>query len=171
MIFNGIKRRWLRKEIKKLQNLQDRPLIKWPESLVVIFNGEQTVDFEPFYKWAKELGIKKESVVLVAYVRDKNKSTVQGAHLVDRKLIKWSGGITDDEIKELIKRPFDLQVNYYDTQNDLLDFISLALPSRLKVAYRVLSDESLFDLSIDVPLNDYSAFFKELQKYLKILTQ
>lgn len=171
MIFNGIKRRWLRKEIKKLQNLQDRPLIKWPESLVVIYDGQQISDFEPFYKWAKHLGIKKESVVLIAYVNDKIKSTIKGVYLIDRKLIKWSGGITDHDTKELLKSPFDLQINFYDKQNDLLEFISLALPSRLKVAYGAPDDESLYDLSISVPLSDYNGFLKELQKYLKILTQ
>ncbi|GAK94523.1 hypothetical protein JCM19298_96 [Nonlabens ulvanivorans] len=53
MIFNGIKRRWLRKELQKLQKEQDRPSIKWPQSLVVIYDGLQVSDLSPFLKWQK----------------------------------------------------------------------------------------------------------------------
>ncbi|MGJ8684137.1 MAG: DUF6913 domain-containing protein [Nonlabens sp.] len=170
MIFNGIKRRWLRKELVKLQNEQQRPSIKWPQSLVVLFDAQETKNFEPFYKWAQEIGIKKESVTLIAYVNDKKKSTIKGAHLIDRKLIKWSGGITDLETKKLIEQSFDLQVNHFKTQNDLLEYLSLALPSSLKAAYGN-GEQTSFDLAIGVKLNDYNGFIQELKKYLKILTQ
>ena len=170
MIFNGIKRRWLRKELAKLQKEQQRPSIKWPQSLVVIYDGQQSLNVEHFYKWAQELGIKKEAVVLIAYVNDKKKSTISNVHLIDRKLIKWSGGITEPETKTLLKRSFDLQINHFDDQNDLLEYMSLAIQSSLKVAYGV-DNESLFDLSIAVKLKNYDGFLKELMKYLKILTQ
>jgi len=170
MIFNGIKRRWLRKELNKLQREQVRPSIKWPQSLVVLYDGEQVSDLQPFYKWARELGIKKDAVTFIAYVVDKKKSTVEHAHLIDNKLIKWSGGITAPETKKIIKKQYDLQINYFDEQNELLEYISVALPSAFKVAYG--SDkESLFDLSISVPLKNHTGFIQELKKYLKILTQ
>ena len=170
MIFNRIKRRWLRKELRKIQNEQERPVIKWPQSLIVLYDAQQVTDLNFFYKWAQDLNIKKDAVTLVAYVADKKKSTIKEAHLIDRRLIKWSGGITDIEIKEMIKKKYDLQVNFFNDQNDFLEYISLALPSAFKVAYG--SDkESLFDLSISVSLNDYNGFIQELKKYLKILTQ
>ena len=170
MIFNGIKRRWLRKELYKLQNERQRPAIKWPQSLVILYDGQQVSNLEPFYNWAKELGIKKQAVTLIAYVVDKKKSSIKEAHLIDRKLIKWSGGITDDQISKLLKSSYDLQINFFNKQNELLDYTSLALPSAFKVAYGG-DKESLFDLSISVPLDDYQGFIKELKKYLKILTQ
>ncbi|GAL75504.1 hypothetical protein JCM19275_1955 [Nonlabens ulvanivorans] len=170
MIFNGIKRRWLRKELQKLQKEQVRPSIKWPQSLVVIYDGQQVSDISPFLKWAEELGIKKDAVTCIAYVNDKKKSTITDAHLIDRKLIKWSGGITDSETKELLSKTFDLQINHFNTENDLIDYVSLALPSGLKVAYGS-DNESLFDLSISVDLKDYKGLIIELKKYLKILTQ
>lgn len=170
MIFNGIKRRWLRKELQKLQKEQDRPSIKWPQSLVVIYDGLQVSDLSPFFKWAEELSIKKEAVTFIAYVNDKKKSTITDVHLIDRKLIKWSGGITDPETKKLLSKSFDLQINHFNTENDLLEYVSLALPSSLKVAYGS-DNESLFDLSISVDLKDYKGLIIELKKYLKILTQ
>lgn len=170
MIFNGIKRRWLRKEIQKLRKNQERPPIKWPQSLVVIYDGQQPVDTALFYHWAKELQIKKEAVSFIAYVNDIKKSTIEDALLVDRKLIKWSGGVSDASFKKLMNKSHDLQINYYDKKNDLLEYISLVLPSGFKVAYGD-SDESLYDLSIGVKLKDYEAFLTELKKYLKILTQ
>lgn len=169
MIFNGIKRRWLRKELQKLQKREDRPSIKWPESLVVIYDAQHVTSQQSFYDWATELGIKKEAVTLIAYVSDKKKTTITGAHIIDRKLIKWSGGITDLEIKKLLQKSVDLQINYFDHQNDLLEYVSLAMHSGFKVSYGN-GDESLYDLSINVPLKDYKGFIKELQKYLKILT-
>lgn len=170
MIFNGIKRRWLRKELAKLQNEQERPSLKWPKSLVVIYDGQQPTDVAPFYEWAQALGIKKEAVLLIAYVHDKKKSTISHSHLVDRKLIKWSGGITDAETKKIIDVFYDLQINYYENQNDLLEYMSLAMRSGLKVAYgNETAQESLYDLAISVPLKDHQAFINELQKYLKIL--
>ncbi|MBF4985193.1 hypothetical protein FNJ87_12930 [Nonlabens mediterrranea] len=160
----------MRKELQKLQNDQDRPSIKWPQSMVVIYDGQLTTNVEPFYKWAEELSIEKEAVTLIAYVNDKKKSTLKNVHLIDRKLIKWSGGITNVETKELLQQPFDLQVNYFNIENELLEYVSLALPSVLKVAYGS-DNESIFDLSIGVDLKDYSGLITELKKYLKILTQ
>ncbi|GAK94522.1 hypothetical protein JCM19298_95 [Nonlabens ulvanivorans] len=119
---------------------------------------------------AEELSIKKEAVTFIAYVNDKKKSTITDVHLIDRKLIKWSGGITDPETKKLLSKSFDLQINHFNTENDLLEYVSLAMPSSLKVAYGS-DNESLFDLSISVDLNDYKGLIIELKKYLKILTQ
>ncbi|PQJ30501.1 hypothetical protein BST92_00450 [Nonlabens arenilitoris] len=170
MIFNGIKRRWLRKELQRLQKELERPSIKWPESLVVIFDGQYHNDMSPFYNWANELNIKKDNVTFIAFVSDKKKSTIDEAHLIDRKLIKWSGGITDSETKKLLSKSFDLQINHFNKENDLLEYVSLALPSSLKVAYGG-DKESLFDLSIGVEINDYKGLIAELKKYLKILTQ
>ncbi|MEP0481429.1 MAG: hypothetical protein ABJD23_14505, partial [Nonlabens sp.] len=61
MIFDVLKKRWLRKEFLKLENSLRERRPHWPKTLVVVFDAAQTSDIEIFKKWANTLHIPKEN--------------------------------------------------------------------------------------------------------------
>lgn len=169
MIFNGIKRRWMRKVLtKKVQ--EDRKKVIWPESMVVICEQEQISDLEVFKSWALQLKMKQDQLTVLCLVKDAKKEVVEGAICIDHKVVKWSGGFNDDVFKSVLELPIDLQINYHKSTSELLDFISNYMLSRLKVGYGN-EENSMNDLIIKVDRKEHQLFITELKKYLSILTQ
>lgn len=169
MIFNGIKRRWMRKVLtKKVQ--EDRQKVIWPQSMVVICEQEQIRDLEVFKSWALQLKMKQDQLTVLCLVKDAKKEVIEGAICIDHKVIKWSGGFNDNDFKSVLESPKDLQINYYTNTSALLDFISNYMRSRLKVEFGN-EENSMNDLIINVDRKEHQLFITELKKYLSILTQ
>jgi len=169
MIFNGIKRRWMRKVIAEKQE-QDRNPVIWPKSAVIICEHDQLSAIETFYDWAHELKINKQNVTILCAVKDVKKDIVSEVVTFDRKLFKWSGGFNDLEVKNILDQSFDLQLNYYRNSSEMLDFMASYMRSRIKVGCGN-EEDSLNDLTIHIDPSDHKLFIKELKKYLSILTQ
>ncbi len=169
MIFNGIKRRWMRKVVTKKAR-EDRSTVIWPQSMVVICEVDQIKLLETFKDWASALKIKAINVTVLCLVNDVKKETIDGVITFDQKAIKWSGGFNNVDYENVLDQPADLQINYFKDSNELLDFTSNYMRSRLKVGFGN-EEDSINDLTIKMDQNDHQLFIKELKKYLSILTQ
>ncbi|MEO9954419.1 MULTISPECIES: hypothetical protein [Nonlabens] len=168
MIFDVLKKRWLRKEFLKLENSLRERRPHWPKTLVVVFDAAQTSDIEIFKKWANTLHIPKENLTLLGFTKDTKKDSVEGAVLFDKNLVKWTGGISSEDFKNVLGKSYDLQINYFETPSVMTRYVSLKLDSGFKVGYPS-HEECSYDLAVNVPLTNQELFISEIAKYLKIL--
>ncbi|WP_194852093.1 DUF6913 domain-containing protein [Nonlabens antarcticus] len=168
MIFNVLKSRWLRKQQDKLQKgTRDRKPTT-PSSMVVLYNADAEKSILFLEKWAQDLGVKR--LVTLGFTRDDKAVSTADSIMINSKTIKWSGGIADDSLSKVLTMQFDLQVNYFDEKDDLHHYLAMAINANFKVGIPRQSEE-IYDLAIEVRLEQKETFIKELKKYLNIITQ
>lgn len=170
MIFNGMKRRWMRKQLEKKAKVDHLGKPLWPKHLRVVFDKTQWSDPSIFYHWAKELGVPRERVLLVGAVMDVKKEGPDEVYLFDRKSIKWSGGFKDAELKEVLARPIDMQISCLVDGDLLLEFMACMGNAQFHVGCTKVVD-NFCDLTISGAYHDHELFPAELKKYLTILIQ
>lgn len=170
MIFDLLKRRWLREEYAKYDTRKESRQLKWPESLLIIVDAEKDQDATLFNKWINLLGLNAQNVTIIGRCASTKKSLVTNMELVDSSFLKWNGGISNDEIATLLDKPVDLQLNYFDLEFTLTHYLARRCNGSFRVGYTHHSD-TLYDLSLDIPTNEPDLFITETIKYLKILTQ
>lgn len=168
MIFDVLKKRWLRKEFRKLENSLGERRQHWPKTLVIVFDVNQVSDIKLFKKWAQTLHIPVENLTLLGFTKDAKNDSVEGAVLFDKNLVKWSGGISSVDFKKILSASYDLQINYFETPSIMTRYVSLKLNSGFKVGYPS-HEECSYDLAVNVPLTNQELFISEIAKYLKIL--
>lgn len=168
MIFDVLKKRWLRKEFLKLENSSRERKLHMPKSLVIVFDANQVVDLKVFKEWAETLQIPVNNLTLLGFTKDAKKDVLDGATLFDKKLVKWSGGVSSLEFKEILERTYDLQINYYEKPSMMTRYVTFKLDSDFKVGYASHEEQS-YDLAVNVPLTKQELFISEIAKYLKIL--
>lgn len=170
MIFDVLKQRWLRKEFETLENASRDKEPKWPRSLVVLFDYENVTDTTMFQKWCKELQIPEDNLTLIARCKDVKKINDERIIFFDKKLLKWNGGIANPDISKAIQKSYDLQINFYESNHELMRYLAMKLNSNFKMGYSH-QEEITYDLAVNVPLTNHALFISEIAKYLKILTQ
>lgn len=170
MIFDVLKQRWLRKEFDSLENASRSKMPQWPQSLVILFDSEKVTDLNLFHKWCDQLQISSDKLTLIASCKDVKKNNKEGVILFDRKLLKWNGGIANADVANALLTNYDLQINYYDNDSELMRYLAMKLNSNFKVGYGH-QEESTYDLAVNVPLTNHALYISEIAKYLKILTQ
>ena len=74
------------------------------------------------------------------------------------------------EVKNFIAEPFDLLINYYDTEKVALLLVSNLSKASFKVGFASI-DKRLNHFMIDTNAENYIVFMSELFKYLKILNK
>lgn len=168
MIFDVLKKRWLRKEFHKLENSCRERKQHWPKTLVIVFDANQISDIEIFKKWAITLQIPVENLTLLGFTKDANNDNLEGTVLFDKNLIKWSGGISSVDFKKILSASYDLQINHFESPSLMTRYVSLKLNSGFKVGY-AFHEECSYDLAVNVPLTNQELFISEIAKYLKIL--
>ena len=74
------------------------------------------------------------------------------------------------EVKDFIKEPFDLLINYYDTEKVALLLVSHQSKAGFKVGFTSI-DKRLNHFMINTNAENFKVFMDELFKYLKILNK
>ena len=83
--------------------------------------------------------------------------------------MSWHATVDKKEVKDFIKEPFDLLINYYDTEKVVLLLVSHLSKASFKVGFATV-DKRLNHFMIDTNAENYKVFMDELFKYLKILS-
>ena len=84
--------------------------------------------------------------------------------------MSWTGTVDKKEVKDFIKEPFDLLINYYDTEKVALLLVSHLSKASFKVGFATV-DKRLNHFMINTNAENYKVFVEELFKYLKILNK
>jgi len=168
MIFNVFKSRWLRKQQEKLRKeTRERPPGK-RSSMVVLYDVELEKSTLFLEQWSKALGFKKLTVL--GFTEDGKAVSTASRVMLNSKTIKWSGGIADPFLEDVLKSNYDLQINFFNPKEDLHNFVALALKATIKVGLPS-QEQELYDLAIDVNMEQKDLFITELKKYLNIITK
>ncbi|AZQ44014.1 DUF6913 domain-containing protein [Nonlabens ponticola] len=166
MIFDVLKHRWLRLEEQKIKQMGRDRSISSMDSAIVLYNTDEVPDLTVLKSWKELLTLKE--LTPVGFTSDKKAVARPNEVLLDEGAIKWSGGLASDDLKELLSKKFDLQINFLNHTTIMQSYVLHALHSKLKVGFPT-QEESHYDIAIDVGMKDVDTFTRELKKYLTII--
>jgi len=110
-----------------------------------------------------------ETDIQVLVYKDKiKKNEVFEYPIFCHKDLSWLGTVDKKEVKDFIAQPFDLLINYYDTEKVALLLVSHLSKASFKVGFASI-DKRLNHFMINTNAENYKVFIDELFKYLKIL--
>lgn len=115
-------------------------------------------------------GIHAENIEILVFKNKIKKNETFDYPVFSHKDIKWTAAIDKLEVKEFIKKDFDLLINYYDTEKAALLLVSHLSKAKFKVGFSAV-DKRLNHFMIDTNAENYKVFSDELFKYLKILNK
>ncbi len=170
MIFHILKRKWLHEEYKKYDALKEQRHVQWPQSLTIIVDTAYYQDANIFNGWLEQLNIVKDRVTIIGLCKSVKKSLVTNMHLVDKGFLRVFGGVSDTNIATLLDREVDLQINFFEKENMLLQYLARRTNAAFRVGFAHHSQET-FDLGLDIAANDTDLLINEVVKYLKIITK
>ncbi|NND87688.1 MAG: hypothetical protein HKM28_00410 [Flavobacteriaceae bacterium] len=169
MVLKRIKKRSIRKSIEK--NLQERDVSLRNAPLKTIgflVDETQFRELDALHKVGRSLGLQSKDVTTFSFVTFQKKAPSLRQDQIHNKDFNWKGNITNNNASEFLKKDFDVLVGFYHGSNPYLDAMVSESKAKFKIGLKG-GDERLFDLLMDVSLQDISLFEKELIKYMKIL--
>jgi hypothetical protein len=113
-------------------------------------------------------GLKPKDVKVFTFVTFSKKVPSFRQNQVNNKDFSWNGATINKNATEFLDTSFDVLVGYYTNKNQYLDVMMAKSKAKFKVGVSSVNAD-LYDLLIDVPLNDFGKFKSELKKYLTVL--
>ncbi|WP_458626212.1 DUF6913 domain-containing protein [Winogradskyella sp. PC D3.3] len=140
------------------------------KTVAVLLNTSEFHEFEVFRVYFKELGLTSPKHKIVAFtLDDKLEHNNWNVHF-SPKDFGWKGKIKNLDLDAFINEPFDMLICFY--KNDVLQLKMMTAASKAKFKVGISrDDERLYDLIIDVGIQDINIFKQELKKYLNILNK
>ena len=136
---------------------------------VAIFVDENSVFNETAYIKLRELIKLDEAHFNILAFKEKKSSynEFRGTVLYQNE-INWQGKINSQEVRDFVKKPYDLLIDYTDAEDLSIQLILAQIKAKLKVGY---SDKKkqFYNLLIAVSPQEIQLFNDELVRYLKIL--
>ena len=171
MFYKILKNFFLKKNVtKRLQNQQ--PLLEQQkiETIGLLVDETYFSNTASLVEAILSQGFRKEQITILVY-KDKIKSKeVISEPFLSLKNISLSGEINKPEVVDFLEKPFDLLINYYDTEKAALLLVSQLSKANFKVGFSVV-DKRLNHFMIDTNAENYKIFVSELFKYLRILNK
>jgi hypothetical protein len=171
MILKAFKEKSNKKYLKKM--LSERKVYvdgSKLESIGVILNVDELVDFELFGNLAADLNVHPNRLKIIAY-SSQNKDEFNSWDLCfNPKDFGWSGSIKNVELQAFLDTKFDALVSYYTHEDLELKLMTVASKAQFKIGI-MQTDTRLNDLIIKTQVNEFEVFSGELLKYLMILNK
>jgi hypothetical protein len=171
MFFNYFKDFYTKKIVKNslsnVKHVASESLIK---KVGILIDESYFYDKQALIQELIQFGITENDVKILVY-RDKiKKQEVFDYPIYCQKDLSWKGSLDKKEIKDFINEPFDLLINYYDTEKVALLLVSHLSKASFKVGFASI-DKRLNHFMIDTNAENYKIFIEEMFKYLKILNK
>jgi len=115
-------------------------------------------------------GILENNIEILVFKDKIKKNESFDYPMFSRKDFSWTATIDKPEVVDFITKPFDLLINYYDTEKSALLLVSHLSKAHFKVGFSTV-DKRLNHFMIDTNAENYQIFSDELFKYLKILNK
>lgn len=125
---------------------------------------------EQFYELIDEFSLKSNSVKIIGFKRDLDKNSPYAIQMFTTHDLGWKGVIENGYVLEFESQEYDMLINYYTEENLLMNLLSLRTRARLRVGFGSV-DTKYNDLILNTPMHDFTAFKRELKKYLEILKE
>ena len=115
-------------------------------------------------------GIEENDIKILVFKNKIKKNEVFDYPVFSNKDLSWRGTVDQKDVKDFVSEPFDLLINYYDTEKIALLLVSHLSKASFKVGFASI-DKRLNHFMIDTNAENYKVFMDELFKYLKILNK
>lgn len=158
----------LKKHIEK--NLKERDFSKRNEPLTYLgFLVDEAFfdNFEMLYEFGKDLGLQRKDIKIFTFVETRRKIPSLRQNQITNKEFGWRGEIHNQNAQEFLDFPFDVLIGYYKGTHEFLGAMVAQSRAKFKIGFNN-SDARLFDLLLNVDLQNKDAFKSEVKKYLKI---
>jgi len=139
-------------------------------SIGIIVDLDKFERAESFYELQDEYKLRPNAVKIIGYRSYYDKNSPYATPIFSDKDLGWNGQIENSYALEFLGREYDLLINYYKEDNLLMKIMSVKANARFRVGFTEL-DSFFNDLIVNIPLNDFQTFKKELKKYLGVLDE
>ncbi len=171
MFLNYLKDFSTKKIVKNnLSNVKHLASDKVIKTVGIIFDETYFYEREDLVKELIQNGIEEKDIKVLVYKDKIKKNEVFDYPIFSHKDLSWRGTVDKKEVKNFIAEPFDLLINYYDTEKVALLLVSNLSKASFKVGFASI-DKRLNHFMIDTNAENYIVFMSELFKYLKILNK
>jgi hypothetical protein len=136
----------------------------------IVFDESYFYERESLVQELIQKGIDEKNIKILVYKDKIKKNDVFEYPVFSHKDLSWHGTVDTKEVKNFIKEPFDLLINYYDTEKVALLLVSHLSKASFKVGFATV-DKRLNHFMINTNAENYKVFIDELFKYLKILNK
>jgi len=173
MNFSGIKYKVLSKKIagSVKRNSSSSLQVNNPIKTVGILVKENSkFDFEGLKRLQKQIPIGSKNFSVLTYkIQNETYNEFRGAFFYE-KHVSLTGKIKSKEVSDFLNQEFDMLIDYTAADTIFAKFLTAMSKAKFKVGY-FTEDENLYDLMINVPIDNTKEFNNELIKYLKILNK
>lgn len=171
MFFNYIKELLTKKIVKKsLSNVKLSSSDGLIKTVGIIFDETYFYEKDDLVKELVNEGILETNVEVLVFKNKIKKTETFDYPVFSYKDLSWNGKIEKPEVQQFVNEPFDLLINYYDTEKAALLLVSQLSKANFKVGFSVV-DKQLNHFMIDTNAENYKIFVGELFKYLRILNK
>lgn len=171
MFLNYLKDFSTKKIVKNsLSNVKHSPSDKVIKTVGIIFDESYFYEREALVSELIKNGIAETDIKVLVFKDKIKKNDVFDYPVFSHKDLSWRGTVDKKEVKDFISEPFDLLINYYDTEKVALLLVSHLSKAGFKVGFAAI-DKRLNHFMIDTIAENYKVFTDELFKYLKILNK
>tara|TARA_R110002167_G_scaffold91083_24_gene245054 strand:- start:47 stop:577 length:531 start_codon:yes stop_codon:yes gene_type:complete len=175
-MFKGIKDKFKHKSGVKFLKEQLRSPIQAVDrahgisSIGCIVDMDQFDNTDIFFQLQEEFSLRPNAIKIIGYKGYYDKNSPYSTPVFSDKDLGWKGHIENSYALEFLSREYDLLINYYKTDNLLLQLMSVKAKARFRVGFAEI-DSYFNDLILDIPLKDFKLFKQELKKYLGVLNE
>jgi len=111
-----------------LSNVKHLPADNVIKTVGIIFDESYFYEREDLVKELIQQGIDEKDIKVLVFKNKIKKNEVFDYPVFSHKDLSWHGTVDKKEVKEFIAEPFDLLINYYDTEK-----VALLLVSHLSI--------------------------------------
>lgn len=160
--------KFLKEALKKPESALNRK--KGITSIGCIVDLDKYDGANTFYEFQEEFSLRPNAVKIIGYKSYYDNNSPYSTPVFSDKDLGWNGNIENSYVLEFLSREYDVLINYYNSENLLMQLMSIKTKARLKVGFPEV-DKNLNDLILGTPITDFKAFKKELKKYLLVLKE
>ncbi len=136
----------------------------------IVFDETYFYEREALVQELIQNGIEESNIKVLVYKDKVKKNEAFDYPVFSHKDLSWHATFDKKEVNDFIKEPFDLLINYYDTEKVPLLLVSHLSKAGFKVGFTSI-DKRLNHFMINTNAENYKVFMDELFKYLKILNK
>ena len=163
---SGLK--YLKEELNNPPEYLERS--KGIKSVGVIVDLDSFGRAEAFYDFVEEYHLRPNAVKIIGYKGYYDKNSPYATPVFSDKDLGWNGNIENSYALEFLSREYDLLVNYYTKDILMMQLMTIKTKARINVGFSEL-DNSFNDLILEVDLQDFETFKRELKKYLLVMNE
>ncbi len=153
-----------------LSNVKHIASDKIIKTVGIIFDESYFYEKEALVEELIQNNIAENDIKVLVYKDKVKKNEVFDYPTYTYRDLSWNGTVDKQEVKDFVNEPFDLLINYYDTEKAALLLVSHSSKASFKVGFATV-DKRLNHFMINTNAENYKVFIEELFKYLKILNK